>query len=116
MNCLWIILLLFGCGNNCGRNCGCSCGNTRGRNDSRSCNDGCDNDCGCDNDWRRDSDCGCDNDRGRDNDCGCDNDGVRRVRRDSDYDYDSSVRSSRYPNISRSSETCGCEKSEQSEQ
>ena len=91
MNCLWIILLLFGCGNNWSRNgsCGCGCGNDHGR----------DRDCGCDNDYGRDRDCGCDNDYGRDRDC----------------DYDSSVRSSRYPNVSRSSETCGCEKSDESE-
>ena len=108
MNCLWIFLLLFGCGSNRGCvNNRCACENAR----DNVCDNACD--CGNDNDFGRNDD------RNRNDGCGCDRDDDDRNwdrRRDRDRgrdrDRDDYGSSSRYPNISRS-ETCGCEKSEQ---
>lgn len=94
MNCLWVILLLFGC-----------CGNRSGNCNSCACNN---NDWNRDDDRRRDRERDRDRDRDREKSCDCDNN-------DSDndvYDCDDYVSRNRYPNISRS-ETCGCEQNEQ---
>lgn len=106
MNCLFILLLLFSCGNN--NSCGCNncndCDNTCGA----SCNrNSCDNNnsCGCNNNNNCDNNdsCDCDNiserffDRNERNDCPCEEKMERRQTR------------SNFPNFNNRSETCGCE-------
>lgn len=102
MNCIWILLLLFGCGN-FGSNYACNNGcnqNTRNR-----CNDSCRNNghanvchhtCGCEE--LVENNCGCGECiQPRNNNCGCENERERDRDRDDDCDCKKSYNFPKYP-------------------
>ena len=109
MNSLFILLLLFGCGNNnsCGcNNCDNTCVDTCNRN---SCNNN--NSCGC-NSCDNNNSCGCNN-CDNNNSCDCDNISERffegRNDRPCEEKMERRQTRSNFPNFNNRSETCGCE-------